>query len=191
MGLIKYFNTPGGKTGDLITESLVWSFGETALADDTNMALDASSTITGFSYEVPAGKEAVITAVTFEISTTVDDVNFMYRSREFANTGDALTNGVLVDIMSDTTTSVLDLLGDVPIRQHADFIIHEKRVSYPVLEAANDTFEYDGLYTSWDFSDVRGLSLSAGQFFTVRVNDDLTNITLFRCTIHGVLFTLL
>ena len=101
---------------------------------------------------------------------------------EYGNLGAALTNGILVRVIADDGTTVLqDLLDGIPIKTNGQWA----RVCYDhqVLNYGAGT---DLWCTRWTFDKTgRPLFLQAGQRISMEIQDDLTNLSSHFAMVQG------
>jgi hypothetical protein len=145
-------------------------------AGSHDMNVDGSVTPVQFFYQCPANHRAFLYRVIVQIQDT-GMTHITYGGLA------ALANGLAVDILDSSDTSINDFTGGEPIQDNATW----RSLCYDANYETKGSL--DSLAVRWVFSkDVGGpVIMEAGDKFVMTVNDDLTGLTKHHAIIRGYL----
>ena len=151
------------------------------LDDSAHMNIDGSGTAVQFQYVVPSGKDVELHRFMFDL------VDGAMKYGQFAGLLTELTNGVMVEIIGvDGTTVLVDFTDGHNIRSNSHWS-HIAGIDSIMQPAAGD----DGLpirFSIFKANGGRGMYLKEGRIIRVTIQDDLSDVTHFECTIQGKIY---
>ena len=153
-------------------------FSNVASSGSIAMNVDASGILGGsdFFYTCPANQTVHISRINFIIL----DASILLT--DFGGIANGLPSGVLINVLDDDNTIILDFLDGESIQQNVDF----------GLLAGVDTqisTGTDGLFVRWSlFKTGANLKLTAGQSIRISIRDDLSSLEKFNAMIQGTVF---
>ena len=192
MATIKYINQLGGAVGDFLIAPLTWESGGDGgePADLTDMAIDADGTDAIYTYEVSAGKEAVIYDIRIILVDQGADNDRKFGDVTVLDDG----SGCLLHLVDEDDEILFDFSGQETDSTN-EFNANYHWGIYPNAVHALVTFtdgtpaaQTDSCPIRLDFSYLGGLSLFEGQKIKATIRADLTGLDTFRMLVRGILF---
>ena len=151
------------------------------LDDSPEMSVDGSGTAVQFQYVVPSGKDVELHRFLFDLVDTA------IKYGQFAGIATELTNGVKIEIIDkDGTTVLLDFTDGHNIKSNSHWM-HIAGIDSLIEPAAGD----DALpirFSVYKANGGAGMYLSEGRIIRVTVQDDLTSVSHFECTVQGKIY---
>ena len=152
------------------------------LNGSSEMTVDGSGTAVAFEYTVPTGKDVELHRFLFDL------VDGAIKYGQFAGLATELTNGVKIEIIdADGTTVLVDFTDGHNVKSNSHWS-HVAGIDSIIQPAAGD----DGLPIRFSIfkanTDGFGMYLSEGRRVRVTVQDDLTTVSHFECTIQGKIY---
>lgn len=151
-------------------------------SDDDNspeMNVDGSVSTVTFTYVVPDGQHMALTQVNvLLLDEGVDNENF--------GNLPALTTGVEVTLRDSDGSELVDLCAGVNIIRNADWA----PLAGTKIETKQGGSVQDSLVVTWNFREAYGASvtLTKKQCLQFKIQDDLSDIFLFRAMVQGLLY---
>lgn len=146
-------------------------------ASSPAMNVNGSITPVKFEYVVPAGRELYAQRLNFEF------INTGMKPDNFAGVA-ALTNGLLIEVLDDDNTPLIDFTDGLGIKNQTEFA-PLAGVDANVTSGGGTP---DGLAVRWTMARTGApIYMTAGQKFVLTVRDDLSTITQMRAMLQGIL----
>ncbi len=174
-------NSPAIDAGKMLYAYMTHKSGPAVVGDPLNMATTGATpgTPSIFEYTVPANTEMRIARLNWALIDANPTLT------QFAGIA-GLTNGCLLDVVSASGQSLLDLTGGRPFMANKDFLYAAGIDMVIVIEAAGP----DVVKVRFSiFKAGRNAIVKAGESIRWTIRDSLEGIAEFRCQVQGTMTT--
>lgn len=145
-----------------------------------HMKVDGSSTPVIFKYTVPEGKSF------FWARSVIHLKSFTTNPNDFGAILDGLNNGLLMSVKDADEEVLIDFLDGETVKTNTDF---GDMASVDVVFRTVVPARLDSLLVRWTVQNAgAAMILSAGESFTVTVQDDLSGLSAMRMMLQGLLY---